>query len=169
MPPTAGDLAVRAIPTCQRLARSRGPGTRPPLPARFVAFAAEREPAVDGLLDQPVDEQRAQGAIALCGVGQPGHVEFGTGDGRVVAAQHIQQAPADLTVGARVALGPGVPVSSRPGSRADRHAHALNGQMPQRGARAVHTVAPSSISATEKLRCLIAIRAAARRRHRGHG
>ena len=35
------------------------------------------------------------------------------------------------------------------GYPAARHAHALSGQMPHFGARAVHTVAPSSISAAE--------------------
>ena len=86
--------------------------------------------------------------VALRGVGQPGHVQLGAGDRRVVAAQHIQQPPADLPVGAGVALDAARGV--RPADNTDRPPRtALNGHSPQRGDRAVHTVAPSSIKATE--------------------
>ncbi len=40
--------------------------------------------------------------------------------------------------------------TGRGGNPADRHAQTLNGHRPQRGDRAVQTVAPSSINATEK-------------------
>ena len=104
-------VGVRAVVACQG---------GPPAASRteLVAFARQRESPVGGLLDQPVDEQRVQGAVALRGVGQPRHVELGAGDGRVVAAQHIQQAPADLAVGARIALDSARRCRALPGSRA---------------------------------------------------
>ena len=109
----------------------------------------EGEAAVLELLGQAVDEQRVQAAVALGGVG-PGGVEHagarpGSGEARSTSSSRPRTC---RSVPANACTAPaGAVVRGPPGG--DPRARRRTGQAPQRGARAVQTTAPSSISATD--------------------
>ena len=135
----------------------------------FTTFTCQREPAVGGLLDQTVDQQRVQRAVALRGVRQPRHVQLRPRDRRRRwRATHpaAGRAPGDRCPRTSATRRAGSVDGGKP---ADRHAQTLNGHSPQRGdAGRAHRRAELH-QGDRKARCVSVIGQRARRRRRDRG
>ena len=88
LPPPLRPRVLVAAPTRERARTARRGGVLKYRHARSrvlsafaFTFTGQREPAVAGLLHQPVHQQRVQRPVALGGIAQPDHVQRGPATG----------------------------------------------------------------------------------------